>query len=1156
MLAFISKQSSYGVTNRVIHSYKQLLSNTSNSCIYRSNQISFNGATSFVNQQKYLHANLNQNVKMFDVQHNLFNGSVKQTNEPATTSNNQTLQQLFEQVKPKTLFEKEKQQQELYHLQYKHIRKEYLIEGARASQILIQLDGNLLEDCCQIFFNEFLSNREKVPSKISLAIEKCYNEKLERFITEEERIIRDDPYKIAERSQEIFKSLKIILEIMDKGNKGLLTGDLHPKLIDGCSKVFPETLKKLQEFQHQNIDGGSSLSFEQIVDSMYNTISVYAFQEMFKLPLYGIKYPDLENKRNLFERQLILEQESQSQAVNKFLKVYEDLNKFGLAVNIGFAKRYIMNWFPNLCKVIKEEQQQCLLGELKGERKYYATYLTKLSAERIAILSLTELMKQILRISNKFKESAENMENTIVDCSIVSKAIFSSIGEAVNLQYIYEQEEKLNKEKEKKDLESLVEKINSNNTSNSSEEEVTQRAKKYLADKTKEANQKIMESLYKKKNSTSKLNYQEIGIPKTIQLKIGSLLIYLMKETIQIRNEQNFWIHLLVPSYKKSKNNDGYVGVININEDFIISLYEQSEKSESPFMHLERCLPMIYKPAPWQDYEIGGYYQRPTNLMRIHESPIQEKVLSYSDLSKMYNILNTVSQTAWRINKKVFDVMEKIWEEGGGQGEIPRRFYDYKDYVYQYQLKECKNRDEQQRLMKKIQEQRDMHSMRSDFQLKINVAKAFRNIEKIYFPHNVDFRGRIYPIPPHLNHMGADISRGLLEYSESKKIGKTGWYWLKVHLSNLLGQDKLSFPERVAFAESQFENVKRWASDPLKHREWIQVEDAWQALATIFDVAEALKLENPEDYISHLHVHMDGSCNGLQHYAAIGRDKDGAMQVNLMNAQKPGDLYSHVARMVEQRVGKDANDDLAKYNAIAKKLSGNIKRKVVKQTVMTSVYGVTFVGARKQIYKQLRDKDFLTEEEAYEASYYLAQTTLDCIKDLFSSAHYIKKWLINCAGLIANTSNPVSWITPMGLPVVQPYRSKGQLDVINTVIQKIAVEQDSDRLPINKSKQRSAFPPNYIHSLDSTHLMYTALECIKRGMHFAAVHDSYWTHACDIEEMHKILREQFVKLHSQPLLEDLKASFERRYPNIEFPEIPNRGLLDLEEVKKSTYFFC
>lgn len=90
---------------------------------------------------------------------------------------------------------------------------------------------------------------------------------------------------------------------------------------------------------------------------------------------------------------------------------------------------------------------------------------------------------------------------------------------------------------------------------------------------------------------------------------------------------------------------------------------------------------------------------------------------------------------------------------------------------------------------------------------------------------------------------------------------------------------------------------------------------------------------------------------------------------------------------------------------------------------MTSVYGVTFIGARKQILKQLRDKDYLTHQEQYEASFYLAHTTLECIRNLFSAAHEIKQWLIACAGLIANTQSPVSWITPLGLPVIQPYRS-------------------------------------------------------------------------------------------------------------------------------------
>jgi DNA-directed RNA polymerase len=67
------------------------------------------------------------------------------------------------------------------------------------------------------------------------------------------------------------------------------------------------------------------------------------------------------------------------------------------------------------------------------------------------------------------------------------------------------------------------------------------------------------------------------------------------------------------------------------------------------------------------------------------------------------------------------------------------------------------------------------------------MAISFKSVQKIYFPHCMDFRGRVYPIPPHLNHMGADINRGLLEFSKSKKLGKNGVYWLKIHLANKIG---------------------------------------------------------------------------------------------------------------------------------------------------------------------------------------------------------------------------------------------------------------------------------------------------------------------------------------------------------------------------------
>lgn len=40
------------------------------------------------------------------------------------------------------------------------------------------------------------------------------------------------------------------------------------------------------------------------------------------------------------------------------------------------------------------------------------------------------------------------------------------------------------------------------------------------------------------------------------------------------------------------------------------------------------------------------------------------------------------------------------------------------------------------------------------------------------------------------------------------------------------------------------------------------------------------------------------------------------------------------------------------------------------------------------------------------------------------------------------------------------------------------------------------------------------------------MHDSFWTHPGDVPRMGQLLREQFVALHSQPLLEQLLESFQ------------------------------
>lgn len=52
---------------------------------------------------------------------------------------------------------------------------------------------------------------------------------------------------------------------------------------------------------------------------------------------------------------------------------------------------------------------------------------------------------------------------------------------------------------------------------------------------------------------------------------------------------------------------------------------------------------------------------------------------------------------------------------------------------------------------------------------------------------------------------------------------------------------------------------------------------------------------------------------------------------------------------------------------------------------------------------------------------------------------------------------------------------------VKTVLQSVVLSKYTDSLPVMKARQRSAFPPNYIHSIDSSHMMLSALACAREG---------------------------------------------------------------------------
>ena len=111
--------------------------------------------------------------------------------------------------------------------------------------------------------------------------------------------------------------------------------------------------------------------------------------------------------------------------------------------------------------------------------------------------------------------------------------------------------------------------------------------------------------------------------------------------------------------------------------------------------------------------------------------------------------------------------------------------------------------------------------------------------------------------------------------------------------------------------------------------------------------------------------------------------------------------------------------------------------------------------------------------------------------------------------------------------------------------------------------------------------------CMHAGIAFAGVHDSFWTHAADVPILARLLREAFVDLHSQPLLQNLHDELTARQPGStepqarhddkidsqpnsedlhkkrpgkkkldpQIPDPPELGDLDLNQVREAEYFF-
>ena len=853
-----------------------------------------------------------------------------------------------------------------------------------------------------------------------------------------------------------------------------------------------------------------------------------------------------------YERQQRLENDAYESAIERWRAENDKLKKLGInnALKQGSIGSMMWTWHEALVPIIQEEvrksneaEEMKSRGQADKWRCLYGPFLQFLPPEKISAITILTCMAMLCTYVGddkgcKVSNAVESLGKAIQD---------ESVAESMRNSREYSTWSGPNSPGRLQRLTNMIKKRSGNDS-----------LTKLIA-----------------RSELSEQSFKNLEWSAAVKTRIGAILLSHLLEIakvevacndpetgLEIREPQPVFFHTY--QYLSGRR----TGVVCLNEAMLGKLGKEPVRSA-----LSRHLPMVVEPKPWTDYKNGGFLQNSAGVVRLKLSDEQSRRYAITashngDMAQVFAGLDVLARTPWKINRPVFDVMLEAWNSGEAIAKIPPEDPKFELPLEPPPSDDIRVRQLWYKQMKEVENHKSgLKSQRCFQNFQLEVARAFLN-EKFYFPHNVDFRGRAYPMSPIFNHMGADNCRGLLAFDKGKELGANGLKWLKIHVASLFGFDKASFEERQKFTDDHLKEVYDSANRGLNgNKWWLQAEDPWQCLAACIELRNALESLDPQQFVSHLPIHQDGTCNGLQHYAALGGDAIGAKQVNLEPGDRPSDIYSAVAEMIRAEIVEEA----AQGSEIARLLNGNLTRKMVKQPVMTNVYGVTFAGAKKQVRKQLEVAltDFPnTDSVNFDvASQYITKKIFKSLSAMFNGAHDIQFWLANCATRISDSltpeqldwmekhakgiaepspyngkgvgrklkgrqetsfRTPVIWTTPLRMPVVQPYRASPS-HVVATNLQRINIAMPSGADPINKRKQLQGFPPNFIHSLDATHMILSALKCDEAGLTFAAVHDSFWTHAADVDVMNTILRNAFITMHSEDIIGRLAAEFAARY---------------------------
>ena len=629
-------------------------------------------------------------------------------------------------------------------------------------------------------------------------------------------------------------------------------------------------------------------------------------------------------------------------------------------------------------------------------------------------------------------------------------------------------------------------------------------------------------------------------------------------------------------------------------QDGLIDIFREYDGRKAPYMIRIVNMDDDIKPTL-----IGTCFEPPLPIAGLYSNVTKDPFIKGWTNAKLFHeyldkpfikALETLRQQPWVLNQPVLAAIKEcpppeILELTDEDGVIR----EYNIHHENLDLpKKLKHLDGTNFLGKKDPKLQRMLSKYFEYNQIIRKADLVGS-KTFYQEVSCDYRGRVYYAESFLEFQGSDLARSLFLFDNKKEINERGYYWLCVHAaacynqsfsiddvgrqgfttdySNYLAEegldtisvDKMTLDDRVLWVQNNIDFIRETARTKTIN---LNAEKPYSFLAVCLEIHYYLSAKTKGmRYISGFPLPIDGSNNGWQHLAAMSKDKQAGTLVSLVPTPIQKDFYVAVA--------KELIGIMPEYFNEKQMPMKHIRKGIAKRGSMTRAYSAGKQRIGKNMYDDCHVEGFtvkygITEDECNT----LSGNLIKAINTVCAGPLKTTKFLQKIAEHELNSNrNHLTWHTPSGFPVIykaylQHERKQrgtirgiqGNKDgrVMHVIKVDVLSKETGERVPCRRSFA-SGISPNVVHSYDAAHMANTI---VGFGGSFGAVHDSFSTHASEVDFLQEVTKLTFIAQYDvENFFRILKEVLMQNADSFTFPE-PELGELDVNEVMNSKYFFC